>query len=750
MNFKPFDFLSFFNKDKLKSIISFNNNDQDLKLEKALLFNRTEGFLYVFSIIITFIAIYFVVSGGNLLDPASVWIIILLILNFFIICYFGYSVYSKFTNLINYSRKISIGTKLLNRNLRLFIFVAALPAIIIALFSGLSIGRGVQSWLSSQVKTAIEATSSFGKETISQASNSAKNDILAMSNDLNLAYAAYNKNPIEYKNYFAGQAARRGFSAAYLVNSRGLLLMTVEKPKDAPEYIAPDSEDFATVNIGDVDLNIDESMIIRGLFKLTNYNDVYLQVTRLPSPVSLSLLQKAEQVVFSYRSIEERQSQIQIVFGLAYFEIVLLVIIGAAWLGLFSATTITMPISQLLNAANRVRSGDLSVRVDENSKIEEITSLAKSFNNMTHNLESQRSALENAKIQAEGKTQFIQAILDGVSAGIISLDKDFNAKTINDAAAKLLNLNIKDFSKASFIKIVPEFEEIIKSAKPDNISNANIELNRDNKEYLFDVKATYVGEDIIITFDEVSNLLAAQRQVAWRDVARRIAHEIKNPLTPIQLSAERIARKYSKFISEDEKQTFIKMTDTIIRQVTDIGRMVDEFSSFARMPAPKFAEFDICEILKQAVFDQKITNTDIIYELSVPPECIKISMDDRLIAQAIGNILKNAAESISQNSKTNLKQIDTALIVDNNFVLITITDTGIGFPKTNRKKLLEPYMTTRVKGTGLGLAIVSKIIEDHGGSLILNDRSDSISGASVIIKLPMIKNIIETETQNGF
>jgi two-component system nitrogen regulation sensor histidine kinase NtrY len=257
---------------------------------------------------------------------------------------------------------------------------------------------------------------------------------------------------------------------------------------------------------------------------------------------------------------------------------------------------------------------------------------------------------------------------------------------------------------------------------------------------LFDVRAAFAGEDLVVTFDDVSGLLAAQRQAAWKDVARRIAHEIKNPLTPIQLSAERLKRKYADVITTD-RDVFIRMTDTIVRQVTDIGRMVDEFSSYARMPSPKFAVDDLSEALRQAVFAQRIASPDIEITSVLPPEPVMVSMDTRLLIQAFANILKNAAEGIAARrtrDSVDLKgMIQVSLALDAKTAWIEITDNGVGFPSQDRRRLLEPYMTTRAKGTGLGLAIVARVLEEHGGALALADRPDQELGALVRMNLPV-------------
>lgn len=696
--------------------------------------------IYLLSLVITFLALYFAVSGGDIIGPASTYIFGVLFLNFGLILYFIIGLIGHFSALLRGTGAAKTGARLHVHYVRIFIFAAALPAVLIAVFSALTIGRGVQAWLSGQVTQMVSATSGFGKETIQQASDAARLDTLAMASDLNAAAAQYSASKEEYRRYFATQTERRGFVGAYLYNGEGQLLETIERPSGTPARMRPEKEDFNTAKSGGVYINIDRGLIVRVLFKLNSFEDIYLQAVRLPKPEQLRLVEQAEQIVTTYQLLKERQAQLQFVFILAYFETVLLVGIGAAWLGLLSASSISVPIARLAEAAENVREGDLSVRVETDSKVDELTALITTFNLMTSDLQSQRADIENSRIQAETRSEFIQALFEGVSAGIVSLDGQNKVLASNGSAARLLGVKSEELLEKGLLQIAPEFANIISSVKRNHVSQGHIEHDLGENHILLDIRAAYAGDDVVVTFDDITSQVAAQRQAAWRDVARRIAHEIKNPLTPIQLSAERLSRKFSGDIKHD-KETFNKLTDTIIRQVSDIGRMVDEFSAFARMPAPKFEIDDLGEIVRQAVFAQKITYSDIEYDLFTPPEHVWVSMDGRLISQAIGNILKNAAESIAQveikdDEKINHK-IEITLDFQDNMAIIEISDTGIGFPKQDRNRLLEPYITTRSKGTGLGLAIVARVLEEHGGALKLYDRKDDIRGARVLISLPL-------------
>jgi two-component system, NtrC family, nitrogen regulation sensor histidine kinase NtrY len=695
---------------------------------------------YFACVVLTFVALFFAVSGGDIVGPASNWIVLLLAVSSVIIGYLFITVWQRIARLRRAGREAQTGARLHLRFVSLFALAGVTPAIVIALFSGLTVQRGVQAWFSSQVREAVEATRRFGNDSIDKAGELIKVDLAAMAADLNASSSQLRADPKAFKDYLAAQADRRGFVAVYVLDGKGNQLLMAVRPSGVPPFIAPDVADFANALAGDVDVNQDSEAIIRGLYRLDGFSNSYLAAVRLPEPGQLELFQKAGSAVKAYKLIEERQGNLQILFALAYLEIVLLVMIGAAWLGLVSAGRISGPIGMLAQAAERVRAGDMSARVQQVGGDDEIAALGTTFNKMTGELQFQRIAIEEAREQAESRSAFIRAVLEGVSAGVVSLDTSATVRAANGSAARLLQLKDGELEGLDFSVVVPEFASIVARAKPSFPAQGQAERVIGSETLLFDVRAAFAGDDLVVTFDDVSGLLAAQRQAAWKDVARRIAHEIKNPLTPIQLSAERLKRKYADTVVND-RETFVRLTDTIVRQVTDIGRMVDEFSAFARMPAPRFATDDLCEALRQALFAQRIASPDIDVSSNLPPERVLVSMDTRLITQAFANLLKNAAEGISARiSRDGIDfggQITASIRVDEKMAWIEIVDNGIGFPVQDRRRLLEPYMTTRAKGTGLGLAIVSRAFEEHGGGLELADRADGHAGARVKLTLPL-------------
>ena len=415
-------------------------------------------------------------------------------------------------------------------------------------------------------------------------------------------------------------------------------------------------------------------------------------------------------------------------------------LVGAVWVGMWAASSIAAPVARLVHAAGRVASGDLDARVEIHHDPEEIAVLSRAFNRMTEDLQDQQEALKRANADAESRRQFIETVLAEVSAGVIGLDGEGRISAANRRALALLGLESGETHGRRLSEVAPELALLVERASAHSAQDAGEEVDivRDGDTRRLRVRASgETGEGLVLTFDDITRLVAAQRNAAWRDVARRIAHEIKNPLTPIQLSAERLRRKYRGQLAGD-LETFDRCTDTIIRQVEDIGRMVDEFSAFARMPAPRFEEADANELLRRAVFAQRVASPDIAVELVEPaPESV-IRADTRMVGQALTNILKNASEAIAARlaAEPRLKgRLKARLVVDDEQVAFEIEDNGVGLPAKDRDRLTEPYVTTREKGTGLGLAIVKRIMEEHAGLLLMQDAPE-LPGAKVILRFP--------------
>ena len=442
-----------------------------------------------------------------------------------------------------------------------------------------------------------------------------------------------------------------------------------------------------------------------------------------------------------YSQIEQAMQRSQLFIFLTCGAIALLMLLAAVWLALLFASRLTEPIGGLMSAAERVRGGDLTARVEEGPPNDELGQLARSFNRMASQIEQQREELVDANKELDTRRRLTDAVLAGVSAGVLSVDGAGTITRSNRSALELLALPEDGVLGRPLTGVMPALGPLVAQAaeRPDRVTQGQVEILQRGTRRILLVRISAASDaGAVVTFDDVTELMSAQRMAAWGDVARRIAHEIKNPLTPIQLSAERLKRRYLKQI-KDDPETFSICTDTIIRQVGDIGRMVDEFSSFARMPRPTVQPEDAKELCQQALFLQRNGNPEIRYVATLPDRPVPLVCDRRQVAQVLTNILKNAAEAIEGRQAALQRtlppgEITLTLRDDDATVHIIVEDNGNGLPKEGRDRLTEPYMTTRTKGTGLGLAIVKKIMEDHGGHLVLDDREGGGARISLVFR----------------
>jgi two-component system nitrogen regulation sensor histidine kinase NtrY len=427
---------------------------------------------------------------------------------------------------------------------------------------------------------------------------------------------------------------------------------------------------------------------------------------------------------------------VQIAFALMYTVIALIVLLSAVWIGLNFANRLVAPIRRLISAANMVSTGNLYVQVPVRRGEGDLSQLGETFNKMTQELRTQRDDLMRARDQIDSRRRFTEAVLAGASAGVIGVDSAAKISILNRSAEKLIGQSEADAIGRNLAEVMPELEPLFAEARTGmhRLVQGQVTINRDMRERNLSVRVTTEQTadqhgGYVVTLDDITDLVAAQRTSAWADIARRIAHEIKNPLTPIQLSAERLKRKYSKVIIED-KAVFEQCTDTIVRQVDDIKRMVDEFSRFARMPKPVITSEDIADTARQVVFLQRVGSPDIDIEIETQQEKMPAKFDRRLISQALTNIVKNATEAIAAVPPAELGRgrIRVKVAREAHEIVIDVIDNGTGLPKENRNRLLEPYVTTREKGTGLGLAIVGRIMEEHGGGMELIDAPEVASG----------------------
>jgi two-component system, NtrC family, nitrogen regulation sensor histidine kinase NtrY len=520
------------------------------------------------------------------------------------------------------------------------------------------------------------------------------------------------------------------------------VLAAPPEPNDTVGYRQPSPDDFAAANQGEVNVTVDhERNRIFGLYRLTDYPNAYLFVSRSVDPGLMTRLLAFDQAVADYRQSQLQQGALRGLFTMAYVSTALIVLLAAGWVGLTSATRVAEPIGRLVGAARRVASGDLKARVAVGEERDEIDALAGAFNRMTAQLEAQRRDIVKAQEDAETRRGFIEAVLGGVGAGVLGLDRDGRITAVNSSAAALLGQEQAHLVNRRLVDVAAEFADLLNQHPASGeIPPQRVDLVREGGTVNLSVRMSPEAEGgLVLTFDDMTKLISAQRQEAWKDVARRIAHEIKNPLTPIQLSAERLRKKYAPEITSDP-DTFIKCTDTILRQVADIGRMVDEFSSFARMPTPQMHFTDIAEVARNTVFAQRIAFADVRVEVEGADKPIGLVSDDRLIGQVLLNLTKNAAESVQARRARDGEPKDGFVILRlrdlETGVQFEVVDNGLGFPDKDRHRLIEPYVTTRTKGAGLGLAIVARIVEDHGGLIELDDAPGAGPGAVVRFVLP--------------
>ena len=715
---------------------ALSDNPSLLRVRPRLRFLFGAGFAVAATITALAVFLTTAAPASQFLAATGDMVLAVLALNLLLIVALASVVGLRVWGLVAPSARADAGMRLHRRFVGLFALAAVAPAIIVALFFGLLVTRGVENWFSSRVRTVVENAATVARSYIKEQVAFIDSRVPPMAEDLNRYHQVFDQSRILFSNYLAEQAFARDFIAVYVIDSSGRVMARGEGPT-APRYLAPPAKTLREA-ASEVQLSFDDADMARAVFKLKDYPNAYLYAVRPLGSGIMGQLRRSEAAVVNYREADNNRGRIQTIFILSYFGTALLVLTGAVWVGMTAATQIATPVARLVQAADRVAGGDLDARVETDRDPEEIAVLSRAFNRMTGDLQAQQRALRAAGEDAESRRRFIEAVLSGVSAGVIGLDDSGRISAMNASALKLLGLSEASAVGHLLAEAVPELATVAASAQAGGEVETEVDVVRRAETRRLRVRASRrVEGGLVLTFDDITRLVAAQRNAAWRDVARRIAHEIKNPLTPIQLSAERLRRKYRGEIKGDI-ETFDRCTDTIVRQVGDIGRMVDEFSAFARMPAPKFAEEDVAELLRQAVFAQRVAYPDVACELEEPVPSTQLVCDSRMVGQALANVLKNAGEAVSARKllEPDLEgRITARMRVDGQSLTIEVEDNGVGLPAKDRHRLTEPYVTTREKGTGLGLAIVKRILEEHGGELTLGDAAE-LPGARSVLKFP--------------
>ncbi len=638
-----------------------------------------------------------------------------------------------------------------------FSVIAVVPAILVAIFALVTLNLGLDVMFSGRVQNALGSAVNIAHVYVDEHEKSITDDAVAIATsiqrDPNLFDENHHVNLVRFVPRLRALTQDRGLYASYILDGRdGTALIQTQPPgTDDPKPVT--QSDLAEAQNGvSVDARATDGKVT-ALVKLQSLNNAYLLVVRVVDPQVFAYYKRTLLAVSEYNRLSENRAEVQWVFAAMYAVVSLVVLMAAIWAGLWAANRLVEPISNLIAAAERVSEGDLAAQVRVDRADDELGTLGLAFNRMTQQLGAQRSDLIAANRQIDERRHFTESVLSGVSAGVIGLSHDGDITIVNRAAARLLNAAPEEMVGQHYSESVPELAALIRKAicEPVGRASGEVAIKRTGSPRALSVQVTSErgsnAHGFIATFDDITDLVSAQRTAAWADVARRIAHEIKNPLTPIQLSAERLKRKYMSEISTDP-DIFRQCIDTIVRQVGDIGRMVDEFSSFARMPAPVMGRENAQELLQQAVFLQRVGHPEITYDTEAPREPVHFEGDGRLISQALTNVLKNAGEGIAaRHAKGDDAAGKIRIALQNNGATFAfrITDNGVGLPPEHRHRLTEPYVTTRAKGTGLGLAIVRKIMEDHGGDITLGDAKDG-EGAEVVLTFPFSQ---KTQRQRG-
>jgi two-component system nitrogen regulation sensor histidine kinase NtrY len=629
----------------------------------------------------------------------------------------------------------------------LFGGVTTFPAVIVTLFALFVVDHSLRGWFAERISTAVNESVRVAESYFDEHARSISGEVLTMANDINReAYRLVGKGNLMGR-YLSDQAALRNLTDAIIFDGTGQVLAKSQFAF-AITFTNLESSWVEKARKGEVVvLRADETNKLRAVVKLNSYVDAYLLVGRFIDSKVLLAMDQTRLAASDYQQLGFQQLDLQISFAMLFGIILLLILIASLWIGLNLATAIVGPIGSVIHVAEQVRAGNLAQRVPKDLQLEEISRLGSAFNRMLDELARSREQLVQANTQIDQRREFTEAVLGGVSSGVVGLDRDGKVTLPNATARELLGKKDTDLIGRKLADVIPEFKGLlaITNQKKRRFGEEQIILQRQNSHLT--LRARIVSEVIegrvigyVVTFDDVTSLLSAQRKAAWSDIARRIAHEIKNPLTPIQLASDRLLKKYR---PDDQKAAnqFEEYVRIIMSQVDDIGRMVDEFSAFARMPQPEMDRHSLLEIVNGQIslFASKDLSLDV--EVDDAKQDYITICDAGLVRQALTNLLQNAKDSL-QEHRVAAPAIRISMASEDDMVAIILTDNGPGFPEMDLGKLLEPYVTTRQKGTGLGLAIVGKIMEDHGGNMQLG-KADG-GGASVCLKFP-----IHTTTPNG-
>ena len=720
---------------------------------------RVLGFVVVFASVLMSSISFLILSGATNIEPsATVWTVIWIVTGILVLLMIALVV-TEAVLLIQARSQRQPGSSMQLRMVTMFAIVAAIPAVIVAVVATFSLNQGLDQWFSERTRAMVESSRLVARSYMLEHAQVLRDDIIWVATELEQARGTFEEDRDRFERILTALAVTRSLPFTSLIHGDGDTLMRAQINVQGAYPKLPEGITQGVVEGVPSQIAPGSTNLVGSIVKLRGYDDTYLFVARPVDAEVLEYMRLTDENITEYRQYASNRLVFQITFTIMYVGLAVVLLLAALWIGIALANRFVDPIRNLMIASSRVSRGDLDVQVPVQEGRGDLRDLSNGFNQMTLQLKSQREDLVTASEMNEKRRQFTEAVVEGVSAGIIGLDPFGAVTLVNARACEMLERDEIGLMGERIEVAMPQLAPILERARSARRGQVRdqIQLGNETDRRTYQVQLTREGsiaesKGYVLTFDDITDLESAQRTSAWADVARRIAHEIKNPLTPIQLSAERLRRRYGSKL-EDDREVFDKCINTIVRQVGDIGRMVDEFSAFARMPeaAPEMA--DLSDTIRQAVFLESVRLPEMVIHTELPETPIRAWFDSRLISQSLTNLIKNAVEAFESVSPSSdwVPTITVQGQLEGNHARINVSDNGKGWPSENRQRLLEPYMTTREKGTGLGLAIVAKIIEQHGGIVELVDAEPDATGrvgACVTFTLPL-QSPIKTSEESG-
>ncbi len=693
-----------------------------------------------------------VLLGLTPIAPTSNVVIASVVINSIFVIGLMYLIGREISRLLKARRKGRAAARLHVRIVVLFSIVAITPAVLVAIFASLTLNVGLDRWFALRTQAIIDSSSNIAQAYMLENAGYLQGQTLSMATDLDRNRALFYLDRTGFVDLMTRQAKGRGMLGAFLVQADGDAVVQADIKTERPLPAIP-SDALQKAAAGQPTLiPPGVTNLVGAIIKLEGINGTFLYTVRAVDPKVMSAMRLMEENRAEYKAMESGRAPLQIAFAILYLGFALIVLLAAIWTAIAVADRIVRPIRLLISAADSVATGNLHVLVPVRAIDGDVGRLSRTFNKMISEIRSQQEEIIEAKDDIDDRRRFIEAVLSGVTAAVIGVDENRTITIVNPSAEEFLALPSSELVGSPLSVAAPEIENVLAEASASGRVDFRQQINimRRGKERTLSVQVTREDardgrESHVITLDDITDLVIAQRSTAWSDVARRIAHEIKNPLTPIQLSAERIKRRFGKQIDDSDRAIFDQCTDTIVRQVGDIGRMVDEFSAFARMPKPTKERSDLRDVLKDATFLREMGASHVTFATQLGDAPLEGMFDSRMLGQAFGNLIKNATEAIEAIDAAEGREGRILVRADfdeaNNRFVVDVIDNGRGLPVENRHRILEPYMTMRDKGTGLGLAIVKKIIEEHGGHLELHDAPadfDHGHGAMIRVLLPRV------------